>query len=102
MNPRRFLLIAVTLTGVWLGLSDNAGAHRLDEYLQAARFSVERNCVRVEIDLTPGITVVPQVVSLIDTNHDGRISPAEADAYARQVFNSIELTVDKVAVPVTL
>ena len=31
-----------------------AGAHRLDEYLQATRVGIERDRVSIDIDLTPG------------------------------------------------
>jgi hypothetical protein len=48
----------------------------------------------MEIDLTPGVSVASRVVSLIDADHDGRISGAEASAYARNVLRSIELRLD--------
>jgi hypothetical protein len=82
------------LSAICLGFPDRAAAHRLDEYLQAARFSVERSSVNMEIDLTPGVSVASRVVSLIDADHDGRISGAEASAYARNVLRSIELRLD--------
>ena len=72
----------------------DARAHRLDEYLQAARFSIERNRVEFEIDLTPGTSVAPQVFALIGTSEDGRISEAEGAAYVEQLRRSIELSVD--------
>jgi hypothetical protein len=95
---QRFL--AIVLVFAAMGLPEPAKAHRLDEYLQAARFSIERNRLDFEIDLTPGAAVAPQVFSLIDTNQDGRISEDEGHAYAEQLRRSIELSID--GVPVVL
>lgn len=71
-----------------------AAAHRLDEYLQATRLAVGVDRVGVEIDLTAGISVAPQIVQAIDTNGDGRISAAEGETYARRVLRDVVLTVD--------
>ena len=51
------------------------------------RVEVER--VRLEIDLTPGASVAPQVFAAIDTDHDGQIARAEADTYAREVLRKL-------------
>src|SRR5690348_11377873 len=99
MKPRFFFVIVV-LAG--LGLPVPANAHRLDEYLQAARFSVERNRLNFEIDLTPGSAVASRIFSLIDTNHDGRISEEEGSAYAGQLRRAIELSIDGMPVPLKL
>jgi hypothetical protein len=69
-------------------------AHRLDEYLQATRLAVAPDGIVLKIDLTPGIDVAPLVFSLINTNHDGRISPAEGRAYANQVLKETAIDVD--------
>ena len=71
-----------------------ASAHRLDEYLQAARVSLERARVLVEIDLTPGAAVASTIVPLIDRDADGAISPAEIGAYGRAVLADVTLTLD--------
>ena len=99
MRPR-FVVIVLALAG--LVLPEPAKAHRLDEYLQAARFSIERNRLNFEIDLTPGSAVAPQVFSLIDTNKDGRISEDEGRAYAEQLRRSIELSIDGVPLALKL
>jgi hypothetical protein len=93
-------LLSIVLVFVGLGLPLPAKAHRLDEYLQAARFSVARNGLNFEIDLTPGSAVASRIFSLIDTNKDGRISEAEGSAYAEQLRRSIELSID--SMPVSL
>jgi len=88
--------------GVWLATPAPAGAHRLDEYLQATRLSIDVERVRLEIDLTAGVAVAPEVFASIDTNRDGQISDPEGDAYARQMLRSVVLSVDGRPAPVTL
>ena len=52
MNARARVVSAAAL-GVWLATPAPAGAHRLDEYLQATRVSIDLDRVGLEIDLTP-------------------------------------------------
>lgn len=90
----RGLFVALVIGCVWLGCPVSAGAHRLDEYLQATRLSIAVDCVGLELDMTAGVNVAPQVVASIDTDRDGQISSAEGDLYARRVLGAIELSVD--------
>src|ERR1041384_7833664 len=69
-------------------------AHRIDEYLQAARFSLAPDRIVLKIDLTPGGEVAPAIFAQINTRRDGRISDAEGRAYANQVLNDIVIEVD--------
>jgi hypothetical protein len=101
MNGRRFF-VSLGILGVWLATPAPAGAHRLDEYLQATRLSIDIERVDLEIDLTAGVAVAPQVFAWIDTNRDDWISDAEAEAYARQLLGSVALSVDGRPVPITL
>jgi hypothetical protein len=71
-----------------------ASAHRLDEYLQATRISVELNRVGIEMDLTPGVAVAERVIQAIDRDHDQNISDAEAAAYAKDIVRDVSLIVD--------
>jgi hypothetical protein len=71
-----------------------ASAHRIDEYLQAARLAIAPDRITVEMDLTSGVDVAPLIFALINTNHDGMISEAEARAYATQVLKEIVLELD--------
>jgi nickel/cobalt transporter (NicO) family protein len=96
----RYLWFAVL--SAWLAAPAPARAHRLDEYLQATRLAIAVDRVQMEIDLTPGVTVAPDIFASIDTNHDGQTSGAESEAYARQVLQSVLLSVDGQPVPVTL
>jgi hypothetical protein len=79
-----------------------ASAHRLDEYLQATTISVEKDRVRAEIRLTPGVAVFTTVLANIDTNSDGIISEAEQLAYAERVLGDLSLTIDGDRLPVRL
>ena len=98
----RRLLVTFVLLGIGLGRPVPAGAHRLDEYLQATRLSIDIDRVSLEIDLTPGVSVASQVFGWADTNRDGEISTTETEAYARRILSAVVLSVDGRAVPVTL
>jgi nickel/cobalt transporter (NicO) family protein len=77
-----------------VALAPRADAHQLDEYLQAARLDISRDRIAVELDLTPGISIAPQIIALIDTDGDGVISDAEMTGYARQVLRELSLWID--------
>jgi hypothetical protein len=77
-------------------------AHRLDEYLQAARLSVGRNEIGLEVDMTPGVNVAEAIVALLDRDDDGAISPDEAGAYGEGVLRDLVLELDGRAVALTL
>ena len=79
-----------------------ASAHRLDEYLQAARIAVDREQIIVELDLTPGTAVAARILSEIDRDGDGAIVPHEAEAYGRDVVTDLVLTVNGRAAPLRL
>jgi len=101
MNVRR-IFVSFAVLGVWLSTPAPAGAHRVDEYLQATRLSIDIERVGLEIDLTAGVAVAPKVFAWIDTNRDGQISNTEGEAYARQLLRSVVLSVDGRPVPITL
>jgi hypothetical protein len=101
MNLRSLSLPLIVLCA-WLATVPTAGAHRVDEYLQATRLSINREHVDLEIDLTAGAALASKVFAWIDTNRDGEISGAEGETYARQMLRSVLLKVDGYPVPVTL
>jgi hypothetical protein len=74
--------------------SARVSAHRLDEYLQAARIGVGANGVHLEMSLTPGVAVADRVIREIDRDGDGVMSEAEQRAYAERVLTAITLRVD--------
>jgi hypothetical protein len=77
-------------------------AHQLDEYLQATRLDISRDRIGVEIDLTAGIAIAPQILALIDSDADGDISAAEMDGYARRVLREVSLSIDGRVSPLAL
>ena len=97
----RQLLVTLALLSVVSGHPVPAGAHRLDEYLQATRLSIDGEGVSLDIDLTPGVSVASRVLGWMDTNGDRVISAAENEAYARQMLSAVALSIDGRAVPVT-
>jgi len=98
----RRLLVTFVLLGVALGRPVPAGAHRLDEYLQATRLSIDIDRVSLEIDLTAGVSVARQVFGWIDTNKDGQISRTEGRAYAQQMLGAVVVSVDGRTAPLSL
>ena len=98
----RRLIVTFVLLGIGLGRPVPAGAHRLDEYLQATRLALDIDRVSLDIDLTPGVSVAARVFGWMDTNRDGEISTTESEAYARRILSGVVLSVDGRAVPVTL
>ena len=86
----------------WLWAAAPAGAHRLDEYLQATRIGVSQGRIDLEIDLTAGASIAEQIFAMVDANRDGQITDAEGDKYARQVIGAIRLSVDSRPLSVTL
>jgi hypothetical protein len=69
-------------------------AHRLDEYLQATTISLERNRVQLHLRLTPGVSIAPIILALIDEDANGVLSSDEQKAYAQQVAKDLRLTID--------
>jgi nickel/cobalt transporter (NicO) family protein len=94
-------VFAAALVGALLSPAVPA-AHRLDEYLQAARVSLERDRLTLDVDLTPGANVASAFVSLLDRDGDTAISPAEAEAYGRRVLSELVIELDQHPVAVTL
>ena len=97
MSRKTLILVIVLLIP-----STPAGAHRLDEYLQATLVGIDANRVSLEIDLTPGVSIAKQVTGWIDANGDGQLSQREGLTYAGEVLASLTVTVDRQPVALTL
>jgi hypothetical protein len=78
----------------------DASAHRLDEYLQAARIAVEPDHLLLELDLTPGAAIAATIVADIDRDRDGSLSDPEQQDYARRVLADLDVAVDDRAIAV--
>jgi hypothetical protein len=87
---------------VALSLVERADAHQLDEYLQATLIGVTPAGIEVEIQLTPGVRMLPLLMSVIDQDRDGRISRSEETAYVERVLREVELHVDGITAPLSL
>jgi hypothetical protein len=96
---RRVFVAVIVFT---LAMPAEMAAHRLDEYLQAARVSLERDRVTLEVDLTPGARIASDIVALLDRDGDNTISPIEAGAYGEVVLTDLVLELDGRSVPMTL
>ncbi|MGH3146251.1 MAG: hypothetical protein ACRDTR_10670, partial [Rubrobacter sp.] len=83
------LLLAATLP------AREASAHPIDEYVQNTYIDLTPDRTTLQIDLTPGVLVAPEVVALIDADGDGEISKAEGEAYAKDaVLRDLSFAVD--------
>ena len=72
----------------------SAGAHRLDEYLQATRIGVAMHRIDLSIDLTPGVAVAQQLLSSIDPDGNPRIPSHQGERYARRLLQDLLLELD--------
>jgi hypothetical protein len=71
-------------------------AHPLDEVVQAAYVTLAPGEVQLDLEIQPGGLVAAGIARAVDANGDGRISDAEARAYAEQVLKASSLTIDGV------
>lgn len=100
--PRRLPRFTTLLGCLLLATVVTASAHRLDEYLQATRVAVATNRIDVSIDLTPGVAVVSNVLTEIDTNHDAELSESERQAYVGRLLNDLRPELDGQHLKLTL
>jgi ABC-type nickel/cobalt efflux system permease component RcnA len=104
MNERRSIrrrglrpILLLGLIALLLGLlapPQAALAHPADMYLQATYITVAPSQIVVELDLTPGVLVAPQVLPQLDTDGNQQISDAEGQAYVDAMLRNVVLQVD--------
>ena len=83
--------------------AQEASAHPMDEYVQNTYIDLAPDRTTLQIDLTPGVLVAPEMVTLVDADGDGEISEAEGEAYAKNaVLGDVSLEVDGEPQPLTL
>jgi len=92
---KRAALVLVLALAVTAGVS----AHRRDEYLQAARLTVEPARVAFELDMTPGISVAETIIAAIDRDRDDRFSAGEQRAYVDEVTSALRMNLDGQRLP---
>ena len=78
----------LALLGGW------AGAHPIDEYLQAAYLKLSVDGLELELDLTAGEQVAPEMLRQIDQNRDRTLSQTEIETYANKVLEDLSLKLD--------
>jgi len=88
----------VLAAAIGFGAAAGVSAHRLDEYLQAARIAIDPGGVKIEMSLTPGVAVADAIIAEIDRDRDGTLSRDEQRAYASTVVNGTMVEVDGMAV----
>ena len=71
-----------------------ARSHQLDEYVQATLVEIEPSCIRLSINLTPGVEIADRVLKLIDADSDGSISQFELIAYAELLTRDLSIRLD--------
>ncbi len=105
LRPRIWLVGLLGL--IWLLVAtlpaQEASAHPIDEYVQNTYIDLAPDRTTLQIDLTPGVLVAPEVVALIDADGDGEFSEAEGASYAENaVLREVSLAVDGEPQPLTL
>src|SRR4051812_46334175 len=99
-HPQSYRSLRLTLLPVIISLllallvPQVASAHPLDVYLQATYITVAPAQIVVELDLSPGVLVAPQVLPQLDTNGDQQISDAESQTYVNALLQQVVLQVD--------
>jgi len=88
-------IIAGLTSAIVVALSVAASAHRPDEYLQAARITIDPDRVQVELDLTAGMSVADAIIRDIDRDGSGSITSREAREYAAGAVKTMRLEVDR-------
>ena len=102
-SPRAIgLLGLICLLASVLLPAKEASAHPIDEYVQNTYIDPAPDRTTLELNLTPGVLVAPEMVALIDTDSDGEISQAEGDTYANEVLGDVSLEVDGELQPLSL
>jgi hypothetical protein len=86
--------VAGLLAAAVIACGARGSAHRLDEFLQAARIAIAPDRVQLEIDLTPGISVADSVIAAIDGDRNGVLSRDEQQGYAGRVLTALTLSID--------
>lgn len=88
------LLGLIALLRALLSRPRAALAHPHDEYVQATYITVAPTQIEVELDLTPGLLSIPQVLPQLDTDGDQQISDAEGQVYVDAVLRNVALHMD--------
>jgi hypothetical protein len=87
---------------IFVALAAPAGAHALDEYLQAVLIGIEKDRITISLRLVPGVAVLPDVLRGMDGNGDGDVSIAERQSYPARVRDDLHLSLNGKRLPLRL
>jgi hypothetical protein len=96
------VLLPVLIVAITVAAGVRISAHRLDEFLQAARIDLRENGVSIDLALTPGAEIADAIVATIDRNSNGVVTAEEQDAYAQDVLSRLTATLDGARLPLRL
>jgi hypothetical protein len=85
---------AILVAAFVLAATGAVSAHRLNEFLQAARIGVEADRIEIDLALTPGEAVATSIAGEIDRDRDGALSDDEQRAYVSAAARALQLSVD--------
>ena len=86
----RKAIVVLSFIGILFGFGVTAGAHRIDEYLQAARLAITPDRITLEMDLTPGYLVN----ALLPASRNIEITGQRRDPLQRGIQLSFNVTGD--------
>jgi hypothetical protein len=77
-------------------------AHPRDELEQATYLEILPKHVTIEVNLAPGDIIASDFASLLDTDHDGKMTESEQSAFANQLLSNLLLSIDGTALPLQI
>jgi hypothetical protein len=93
------VLLPAFAVAIALATGVGVSAHRLDEFLQAARIDLRDNGLSIDLALTPGVEVADAIVATIDRDRNGVVAANEQDAYAQDVLRGLTVRLDGARMP---
>jgi hypothetical protein len=84
--------------GALLGSSllfGSALAHPADEYLQAAYIKMSPTTLRLELEMTAGEKLAPEVLRLLDNNQNQQLESSELLGYMATVLQGLQLEINQ-------
>ncbi|MCQ3978480.1 MAG: hypothetical protein DPW09_34055 [Anaerolineae bacterium] len=82
------------LMGLFLIFPPTAVAHPLDEFYQVTYITLAPNRITLQVELYTGVLIAPQILAMIDTNQDDRISETESQTYVDLFLKDITFEID--------
>jgi hypothetical protein len=88
------VLLPALAVAIAVAAGVGVSAHRLNEFLQAARIDLRENGVSIDLALTPGADIANAIVASIDRDGNGVVTADEQKAYAQDVLSGLTATLD--------